>query len=283
MPVSNCHRTLSTWTSPRSADRPVWSLVHRWARVVERSFAAPKQLRGGPLDPVGYELCTPEGGKGGGVRATRGFQVGETVMIGVLEGEVACNDSHATQVSRTKWARHGGLGPMVNHSCSPNCGVELNETGACDFVARRSISDRRGDHFRLRDAQLLDRALSGWLPLRGGHLPRLGDRLEGSLRPSAKPTTRAWSRPTCSRSIASWPAQSSDASGRTSPGRQAWSRNWPPTPPNLAEPLACPACRQYVALALWGWRAAKLGGGGAQRPNACAGYSPSGTGSKSGR
>ena len=92
------------------------------------------------MDPVGYELCTPEGGKGGGVRATRGFQVGETVMVGVLEGEVPSNDSHATQVSRTRWARHGGLGPKVNHSCSPNCGVELNGTGACNFVARRSIS-----------------------------------------------------------------------------------------------------------------------------------------------
>jgi uncharacterized protein len=92
------------------------------------------------LDPVGYELCTPEGGKGGGVRATRGFRVGETVMIGVLEGEVACNDSHATQVSRTKWARHADLGPKVNHSCSPNCGVALNDTGACDFVARKSIT-----------------------------------------------------------------------------------------------------------------------------------------------
>jgi len=93
------------------------------------------------LDPVGYELCNPEGGKGGGVRATRGFRAGETVMIGVLEGEVAFNDSHATQVSRTKWARHGGLGPKVNHSCNPNCGVELNATGACDFVARRPIAD----------------------------------------------------------------------------------------------------------------------------------------------
>lgn len=92
------------------------------------------------MDPVGYEMCTPEGGKGGGVRATRGFDAGETVMVGVLEGEVAHNDSHATQVSRTKWARHGGLGPKVNHSCSPNCGVELNETGACDFVARKSIA-----------------------------------------------------------------------------------------------------------------------------------------------
>jgi hypothetical protein len=93
------------------------------------------------LDPVGYELCSPEGGKGGGVRATRDFRAGETVMVGVLEGEVPRNDSHATQVSRNKWARHGGLGPKVNHSCDPNCGVELNETGACDFVARQAIAD----------------------------------------------------------------------------------------------------------------------------------------------
>ena len=92
------------------------------------------------MDPVGYELCTPEGGKGGGVRATRAFQIGETVMIGELEGEVERNDSHATQISRTKWARHGGLGPIVNHSCDPNCGVEVNETGACDFIARVPIS-----------------------------------------------------------------------------------------------------------------------------------------------
>jgi uncharacterized protein len=60
-------------------------------------------------------------------------------MIGELEGEVDRNDSHATQISRTKWARHGGLGPIVNHSCDPNCGVEVNATGACDFVARESI------------------------------------------------------------------------------------------------------------------------------------------------
>ena len=45
-------------------------------------------------------------------------------MVGELEGLVERNDSHATQISRTKWARHGGLGPIVNHSCDPNCGVE---------------------------------------------------------------------------------------------------------------------------------------------------------------
>ena len=91
------------------------------------------------MDPVGYELCTPEGGKGGGVRATRDFGTGDTVMVGVLEGEVPRNDSHATQVGRDKWARHAGLGPKVNHSCDPNCGVHLNSSGAHDFVARGAI------------------------------------------------------------------------------------------------------------------------------------------------
>jgi hypothetical protein len=38
-------------------------------------------------------------------------------MIGELEGEVDRNDSH-----------------------DPNCGVKVNETGACDFVARDAIS-----------------------------------------------------------------------------------------------------------------------------------------------
>ncbi len=92
------------------------------------------------MDPIGYEHFTPEGGRGGGVRATRGFEAGDTVMVGELDGEVERNDSHATQISRTKWARHRGLGPIVNHSCDPNCGVEVNETGACDFIAREPIS-----------------------------------------------------------------------------------------------------------------------------------------------
>lgn len=67
----------------------------------------------------------------------------ETVMIGVIKGIVDENDSHATQVSRTKWVRHADLGPKVNHSCNPNCGVRLNDSGACDFVARAEIE--KGD------------------------------------------------------------------------------------------------------------------------------------------
>jgi SET domain len=36
--------------------------------------------------------------------------------------------------------RHGGLGPKVNHSCDPNCGVRLNDGQAFDFVARQPIA-----------------------------------------------------------------------------------------------------------------------------------------------
>jgi len=68
------------------------------------------------------------------------LDIGETVMVGVIESRVAGNDPHATRVSGTKWVRHDGLGPKINHSCSPNCGVRLNDSGACDLVAREPIA-----------------------------------------------------------------------------------------------------------------------------------------------
>jgi uncharacterized protein len=77
--------------------------------------------------------------KGEGVFATRSFRMGETVMIGVVERELAANHSHASQVSAKRWVLHGGLVPKVNHSCDPNCGVHLNSSDAHDFVARGAI------------------------------------------------------------------------------------------------------------------------------------------------
>ncbi len=79
-------------------------------------------------------------GTGDGVLATRAFATGETVMVGYLIGYLTGNDSHATQVGPNSWARHGGLGPKVNHSCDPNCGVRLNAGQAFDYVARRPIA-----------------------------------------------------------------------------------------------------------------------------------------------
>ena len=80
-------------------------------------------------------------GKGDGVVTTKAFAAGETVMTGYLVGTLTGNDSHATQVGIDSWVRHGGLGPKVNHSCDPNCGVRLNGAGAFDFIARQPIAD----------------------------------------------------------------------------------------------------------------------------------------------
>jgi hypothetical protein len=88
----------------------------------------------------GVELRRTADGRGDGVLATHPFAAGETVMVGFLIGALTANHSHATQVGPGRWALHGGLGPMVNHSCDPNCGVRLNDGQAFDFVARRQIS-----------------------------------------------------------------------------------------------------------------------------------------------
>jgi len=87
----------------------------------------------------GYELQRTDT-KGAGVFATRSFQVGETVMVGVIDRELDHNHAHASQVSETRFVLHGGLITKVNHSCEPNCGIHLNASGAHDFVARQPIT-----------------------------------------------------------------------------------------------------------------------------------------------
>ncbi|MGH3854114.1 MAG: SET domain-containing protein-lysine N-methyltransferase [Pseudonocardiaceae bacterium] len=88
---------------------------------------------------AGYEL-RGTADKGEGVFATRSFQIGETVMVGVIDREVDRNHSHASQVSGERFVVHGGLIPKVNHSCDPNCGIRLNSSGAHDIVAREPIA-----------------------------------------------------------------------------------------------------------------------------------------------
>lgn len=87
---------------------------------------------------VGYELRGTDD-KGEGIFATRSFQIGETVMVGVIDREVDRNHSHASQVSDERFVIHGGLIPKVNHSCDPNCGIRLNASGAHNIVAHKSI------------------------------------------------------------------------------------------------------------------------------------------------
>lgn len=78
-------------------------------------------------------------GKGEGVIATRSFQAGETVMVGVIKEFLTANHSHASQIGENTYVFHDDLVPKVNHSCNPNCGIKVNETGAHDFVAMREI------------------------------------------------------------------------------------------------------------------------------------------------
>ncbi len=88
----------------------------------------------------GYKLRNTEG-KGEGIFATRSFEACETVMVGVIEKVLDANHSHASQIGKNKYVFHAGLISKVNHSCDPNCGISVNETGAHDFVAIKDIGD----------------------------------------------------------------------------------------------------------------------------------------------
>ena len=86
----------------------------------------------------GYELRITEG-KGEGVVACRDFQRGQLVMKGKIEKELETSTSHSSQIGRNRHVLHAGLISTVNHSCNPNCGIRVNETGAHDFLAFRDI------------------------------------------------------------------------------------------------------------------------------------------------
>ncbi|MDJ0731216.1 MAG: SET domain-containing methyltransferase [Crocosphaera sp.] len=91
-----------------------------------------------PNNDPGYELQeTP--GKGEGVFATKNFQPGELVMVGRIEKFVDKNNSHPSQIELNTYVMHAGLISKVNHSCDPNCGIKVNETGGHDFVAFKPI------------------------------------------------------------------------------------------------------------------------------------------------
>ncbi|GAA2650283.1 hypothetical protein GCM10010400_01540 [Streptomyces aculeolatus] len=107
-------------------------------RILITSGRADPPQRAGSVND-GYELQRTDA-KGEGVFATRSFQLGETVMVGVIDRELDENHSHASQIDEKRFVLHGGLVPKVNHSCEPNCGIHLNASGAHDLIARWSIT-----------------------------------------------------------------------------------------------------------------------------------------------
>jgi hypothetical protein len=87
----------------------------------------------------GFELRN-SAGKGEGIFATRSFEAGEIVMVGIIEKVLEKNHSHASQIGENEYVLHAGSISKVNHCCDPNCGISVNETGAHDFVAIRDIA-----------------------------------------------------------------------------------------------------------------------------------------------
>lgn len=78
-------------------------------------------------------------GKGSGVFAKKDFSAGEIVSVGTIEQVLKENNAHAIQIGENTFVLQNEISSMVNHSCSPNCGIHVNETGAHDYKAMRDI------------------------------------------------------------------------------------------------------------------------------------------------
>ena len=61
-------------------------------------------------------------------------------MVGVIKEALMGNNLWLIMSLQSSNVLHAGLITKVNHSCDPNCGIRVNETGAHDFVAIRDIS-----------------------------------------------------------------------------------------------------------------------------------------------
>ncbi len=79
-------------------------------------------------------------GRGQGVFALRSLNKGDILYVGVLDDRPTSNHSHASQISKTTFGFHKGLSSKFNHSCTPNCGIVLNDSGGHDIVAMCDIT-----------------------------------------------------------------------------------------------------------------------------------------------
>ena len=78
--------------------------------------------------------------RGAGVITKNAFKKGQVVMRGVIKEILSVNSEHSSQIGENQFVNPVGFMALVNHSCEPNCGIQVNETGAHDYVAFKDIS-----------------------------------------------------------------------------------------------------------------------------------------------
>ena len=78
--------------------------------------------------------------RGAGVISKKPFSAGEVVMRGAINEILSVNTVHTSQIGENAYVNPIGLMAFVNHCCNPNCGIQVNEAGAHDYVAMRDIS-----------------------------------------------------------------------------------------------------------------------------------------------
>ena len=92
-----------------------------------------------PSQDSRFEL-KESGNRGAGVLTKSPFKRGEVVMRGAIDEILNVNHKHASQIGENEFITPVGFMALVNHSCAPNCGIKVNETGAHDYVAMVDIS-----------------------------------------------------------------------------------------------------------------------------------------------
>ena len=78
--------------------------------------------------------------RGAGVVCKQSFKVGQVVMRGAIDEILSVNTVHTSQVGENAFVVPVGLMAFVNHCCNPNCGIQVNDTGAHDYVAMQDIA-----------------------------------------------------------------------------------------------------------------------------------------------
>lgn len=79
------------------------------------------------------------GSKGKGVFAEKSFDIGNLVLVGEIAKELKENSVHASQIALNRFILHDPTYCNLNHSCDPNCGIQLNASGAHNLIAKKPI------------------------------------------------------------------------------------------------------------------------------------------------